>query len=71
MCIRDRYDQRADSAQQCLMLLNNKQDVVIKSGRIVTVSYTHLIQNADGKHTVHDDSCPMDNCRIMTPLRCV
>ena len=31
------YDQRADSAQQCLMLLNNKQDVVIKSGKIVVL----------------------------------
>lgn len=29
------YDQRNDSAEACLMLLNNKQDVVIKSGRIV------------------------------------
>lgn len=29
------YDQRADSAQHCLMLLNNKQDVIIKSGKIV------------------------------------
>lgn len=34
-CLPGQYDQRADSAQQCLMLLNNKQDVVIKSGRIV------------------------------------
>ena len=32
------YDQRNDSAQSCLMLLNNKQDVVIKSGRIVILS---------------------------------
>lgn len=31
------YDQRSDSAQECLMLLNNKQDVVIKSGRIVVI----------------------------------
>lgn len=29
------YDQRNDSAQACLMLLNNKSDVIIKSGRIV------------------------------------
>ena len=29
------YDQRADSAQQCLMLLNNKQDVVIRSGKLL------------------------------------
>ena len=34
-CLPGQYDQRADSAQQCLMLLNNKSDVVIKSGRIV------------------------------------
>ena len=34
-CLPGQYDQRSDSAQQCLMLLNNKQDVVIKSGRIV------------------------------------
>lgn len=34
-CLPGQYDQRADSAQQCLMLLNNKQDVIIKSGRIV------------------------------------
>lgn len=34
-CLPGQYDQRADSAQQCLMLLNNKQDVVIKSGKIV------------------------------------
>lgn len=36
-CLPGQYDQRADSAQQCLMLLNNKQDVVIKSGRIVVL----------------------------------
>lgn len=34
-CLPGQYDQRADSAQQCLMLLNNKQDVIIKSGRLV------------------------------------
>lgn len=34
-CLPGQYDQRADSAQQCLMLLNNKQDVVIKSGRVL------------------------------------
>ncbi len=34
-CLPGQYDQRADSAQQCLMLLNNKADVIIKSGRIV------------------------------------
>ena len=34
-CLPGQYDQRADSAQQCLMLLNNKSDVVIKSGHIV------------------------------------
>lgn len=34
-CLPGQYDQRADSAQQCLMLLNNKQDVVIKSGRLL------------------------------------
>lgn len=37
-CLPGQYDQRADSAQQCLMLLNNKQDVVIKSGRIVIIN---------------------------------
>ena len=31
------FDQRSDAAQECLMLLNNKQDVVIKSGRIVII----------------------------------
>ncbi len=34
-CLDGQYDQRADSAQQCLMLLNNKQDVIIKSGRLL------------------------------------
>lgn len=34
-CLPGQYDQRADSAQQCLMLLNNKQEIVIKSGRIL------------------------------------
>lgn len=34
-CLSGQYDQRADSAQQCLMLLNNKQGVIIKSGRII------------------------------------
>ncbi|MGL5000346.1 MAG: phosphoribosylformylglycinamidine synthase [Cetobacterium sp.] len=29
------YDQRADSAEQCLMLLNNKAGVVIKSGKLL------------------------------------
>lgn len=29
------FDQRADSAQACLMLLNNKSDVVVKSGRLI------------------------------------
>ncbi|MGL5543906.1 MAG: phosphoribosylformylglycinamidine synthase, partial [Cetobacterium sp.] len=29
------YDQRADSAEQCLMLLNNKAGVLIKSGRLL------------------------------------
>ena len=29
------YDQRADSAEQCLMLLNNKAGVQIKSGRLL------------------------------------
>ncbi len=37
-CLPGQYDQRADSAQQCLMLLNNKQNVVIKSGRIVVMN---------------------------------
>lgn len=39
-CLPGQYDQRADSAQQCLMLLNNKQDVVIKSGKIVILEGT-------------------------------
>ena len=39
-CLPGQYDQRADSAQQCLMLLNNKQDVVIKSGKIVVLEGT-------------------------------
>ena len=29
------YDQRADSAEQCLMLLNNKEGVQIKSGKLM------------------------------------
>ena len=29
------YDQRADSAEQCLVLLNNKDGVTIKSGRVI------------------------------------
>ena len=37
-CLPGQYDQRADSAEQCLMLLNNKQDVVVKSGRVVIVN---------------------------------
>ena len=39
-CLPGQYDQRADSAQQCLMLLNNKSDVVIKSGHIVVMDGT-------------------------------
>lgn len=39
-CLPGQYDQRSDSAQQCLMLLNNKQDVVIKSGKIVILTGT-------------------------------
>lgn len=31
------FDQRSDAAQECLMLLNNKQDVVVKSGKIVAL----------------------------------
>ena len=31
------YDQRADSAEQCLVLLNSKDTVKIKSGRIVVL----------------------------------
>ncbi len=31
------FDQRSDAAQECLMLLNNKQDVIVKSGRIVVL----------------------------------
>lgn len=29
------YDQRADSAEQCLALLNSKDDVTIKSGKVI------------------------------------
>lgn len=36
-CLPGQYDQRADSAQQCLMLLNNKGNVVIKSGRMIVI----------------------------------
>ena len=39
-CLPGQYDQRADSAQQCLMLLNNKQDVSIKSGRLLVFDGT-------------------------------
>ncbi len=39
-CLPGQYDQRADSAQQCLMLLNNKSDVVIKSGHIAVLEGT-------------------------------
>lgn len=39
-CLPGQYDQRADSAQQCLMLLNNKQDVVIKSGVLLVFAGT-------------------------------
>lgn len=39
-CLSGQYDQRADSAQQCLMLLNNKSDVIIKSGHIVILEGT-------------------------------
>ncbi len=31
------FDQRSDAAQECLMLLNNKKGVIIKSGRIVVL----------------------------------
>lgn len=31
------YDQRADSAEQCLTLLNNKDNVKIKSGRVIVL----------------------------------
>ncbi len=34
------FDQRADSAQACLMLLNNKSDVIVKSGRLVILEGT-------------------------------
>lgn len=37
-CLPGQYDQRADSAEQCLMLLNNKQDVVVKSGKILVLN---------------------------------
>lgn len=39
-CLPGQYDQRSDSAQQCLMLLNNKEEVVIKSGKIVVFEGT-------------------------------
>ena len=29
------YDQRSDSAEQCLMLLNNKDNIIIKSGKLI------------------------------------
>ncbi len=42
------FDQRSDAAQDCLMLLNNKAGVVVKSGRIVvlegTISETELVK---------------------------
>ncbi len=31
------FDQRSDAAQDCLMLLNNKEGVIVKSGRIVVM----------------------------------
>ena len=34
------YEQRSDSAQACLMLLNNKEDVFVKSGKIVVLEGT-------------------------------
>lgn len=34
------FDQRSDAAQECLMLLNNKQDVIVKSGKIVVLEGT-------------------------------
>lgn len=50
-CLPGQYDQRADSAQQCLMLLNNKQDVIIKSGRLVILEGTILPDQLDSvKH---------------------
>ena len=39
------YDQRADSAEQCLVLLNNKDNVKIKSGRVIVLEGE--IQNFD------------------------
>ena len=33
------YDQRADSAMQCLMLLNNKQSVIIRSGTLLVFDH--------------------------------
>lgn len=50
-CLPGQYDQRADSAQQCLMLLNNKQDVMIKSGRLVILEGTILPEQLEAvKH---------------------
>ncbi|MFV0380861.1 MAG: phosphoribosylformylglycinamidine synthase [Breznakia sp.] len=41
------YDQRSDSAQACLMLLNAKENVVIKSGRLVVLEGKLSKQDVD------------------------
>ncbi|MEG0290411.1 MAG: phosphoribosylformylglycinamidine synthase, partial [Erysipelotrichaceae bacterium] len=58
--ISGQYDQRADSAQHCLMLLNNKQDVVIKSGKIVILegSVSSLEVEAIKKYLIN----PVEMC---------
>lgn len=45
------YDQRADSAMQCLMLLNNKQTVRIHSGTLLV--FDHEVDSASMDKIVH------------------
>lgn len=44
------YDQRADSAMQCLMLLNNKEDVRIHSGTLMVMDHVTDEQLAAIEH---------------------
>ena len=44
------YDQRADSAMQCLMLLNNKKDVRIHSGTLMVMDHVSDEQLAAIEH---------------------
>lgn len=44
------YDQRADSAMQCLMLLNNKKDVRIHSGTLMVMDHVNDDQLAAIEH---------------------